>query len=224
MRRLATLFLLVALVAVGCDSGGPDPDPKPQVEPPTADFSADPTAVEVGGEVSFTADSENATSWEWDFGDGTTSEEQNPIHVYEEPGDYDVSLTATNDDGSETEMKLGYIEVKDERTFNIKYEADATFSECDVRYENESGGSTERTIEFDDRDDPWTLSLDITVRGEFRTEFARVRVSCYEFEANETASAKLYIDGEVFDEGEETGSSVSIRLSAALTLDGAEHY
>lgn len=310
MRRIATLFLFAVLFVAGCDSGGPDPDPEPQVDPPTAGFSADPTTVEVGGEVSFTADSENATSWEWDFGDGSTSssenpthayeeegsytvsltvsndagaedtetkedyitvdpeptppeadfeadqttaevadtvqftdnstndptswewdfgdgetsEEQNPILVYEEPGNYDVSLTATNDDGSDTETKLGYITVEAQRTFFVKYEVDATFPECDVRYDNESGGSTSRTINFDDRDDPWTLSFDITVRGEFSSEYAGMYVSCYEFDANETASAKLYIDGEVFEEGEETGESVSIDLDARLTLEGAEPF
>lgn len=32
------------------------------------------------------------TSWHWDFGDGTTSDEQNPFHVYAQPGTYTVSL------------------------------------------------------------------------------------------------------------------------------------
>ena len=36
-------------------------------------------------------------SWFWDFGDGNTSEEQNPIHVYENEGGYDVVLTITTD-------------------------------------------------------------------------------------------------------------------------------
>ncbi|PKL59815.1 MAG: hypothetical protein CVV33_05910 [Methanomicrobiales archaeon HGW-Methanomicrobiales-4] len=30
--------------------------------------------------------------WLWDFGDGNTSEDQNPIHTYLEPGTYDISL------------------------------------------------------------------------------------------------------------------------------------
>jgi len=31
--------------------------------------------------------------WTWDFGDGTTSTEQNPVHTYAFPGEYDVCLT-----------------------------------------------------------------------------------------------------------------------------------
>ena len=34
--------------------------------------------------------------WLWDFGDGNTSTEQNPIHIYERPGTYTVSLTVDN--------------------------------------------------------------------------------------------------------------------------------
>lgn len=39
------------------------------------------------------------TSWHWDFGDGATSSEQNPSHVYAQDGDYTVRLTATNNYG-----------------------------------------------------------------------------------------------------------------------------
>jgi len=49
-----------------------------------------------------------ATSWKWDFGDGTTSTEQNPIHQYKErpdrPGIYTVILTATDSTGTTSRM------------------------------------------------------------------------------------------------------------------------
>jgi PKD repeat protein len=37
----------------------------------------------------------NASTWAWDFGDGATSDEQNPVHQYAEAGAYNVSLTIT---------------------------------------------------------------------------------------------------------------------------------
>ena len=37
---------------------------------------------------------DNARSFEWDFGDGTTSTERNPMHIYAEAGSYNVKLTA----------------------------------------------------------------------------------------------------------------------------------
>jgi len=42
-------------------------------------------------------------SWHWDFGDGNTSIEQNPTHVYETPGNYTVTLNVTDDSGNASE-------------------------------------------------------------------------------------------------------------------------
>ena len=52
--------------------------------------------------VAFTNTSTNATTFSWDFGDGTTSSETNPAHTYQNDGQYTVILTATNDCGTET--------------------------------------------------------------------------------------------------------------------------
>ncbi|MDQ3052146.1 MAG: PKD domain-containing protein [Bacteroidota bacterium] len=49
--------------------------------------------------ATFTDQSVNAVAWFWDFGDGTTSTLQNPVHVYSNPGSYNVSLTITTSDG-----------------------------------------------------------------------------------------------------------------------------
>jgi gliding motility-associated-like protein len=43
------------------------------------------------------SNSRSITNWLWDFGDGKTSPEQNPVHIYELPGTYNVVLTATTD-------------------------------------------------------------------------------------------------------------------------------
>ncbi|MCB9235856.1 MAG: PKD domain-containing protein [Bacteroidia bacterium] len=41
-----------------------------------------------------------ATTWSWDFGDGTTSPQQNPVHIFPLPGTYVVCLSAANGCGS----------------------------------------------------------------------------------------------------------------------------
>jgi PKD repeat protein len=45
--------------------------------------------------VTFTITNPKSASYEWDFGDGQSSVEQNPVHVFEEPGTYTVKLTNT---------------------------------------------------------------------------------------------------------------------------------
>lgn len=62
-------------------------------------------------EVQFTDQSVFAESWEWNFGDGTGSSDQNPVHVYESDGIYTVSLTASNATGSTELVKTDYITV-----------------------------------------------------------------------------------------------------------------
>jgi len=52
-----------------------------------------------GLQAAFTALTHSAVSWSWDFGDGTTSTEKDPVHVYGESGYYLVTLTATDASG-----------------------------------------------------------------------------------------------------------------------------
>jgi len=52
-----------------------------------------------GKTVTFVNESTDATTYEWDFGDGTTSTEQSPVKVYADYGLYSVSLNATGEGG-----------------------------------------------------------------------------------------------------------------------------
>lgn len=78
---------------------------------PTAQFTASPTSGSAPLNVSFTNQSSDATSWLWNFGDGGTSTQQNPSHIYEDPGAYTVVLTAYNDCGNDLETKTAYVSV-----------------------------------------------------------------------------------------------------------------
>jgi PKD repeat protein len=75
---------------------------------PTADFTADERRGVKPFTVRFTdLSTGNPTSWKWDFGDATTSTEQNPVHVYQNEGSYDVTLTVSNSYGSDAMKKTG---------------------------------------------------------------------------------------------------------------------
>ncbi|MGD9936121.1 MAG: PKD domain-containing protein [Methanoregulaceae archaeon] len=63
--------------------------------PPTADFTANRTMGTAPLEVAFVANTTGATSWQWLFGDGGTSTERDPVHVYRAPGRYTVWLVAS---------------------------------------------------------------------------------------------------------------------------------
>lgn len=78
--------------------------------PPVTAFSASPL-ITCDGFVQFQDQSTNLPgAWSWDFGDGSTSTEQNPSHTYTALGTYTVSLTATNDFGSDTDTQNALVE------------------------------------------------------------------------------------------------------------------
>lgn len=82
-----------------CDDGSGSPN-----DPPTANANGPYTGV-IDVAVTFSSggssDPENTTlSFVWDFGDGNTSTEADPTHVYTAVGNYDVSLTVTDAGGA----------------------------------------------------------------------------------------------------------------------------
>jgi PKD repeat protein len=90
----------------------PPPPPPPA---PTASFTANPVTGEAPLFVNFTDTStDGPTSWQWDFTNNgsTDSTSQNPSGVeYATPGVYSVKLTATNEFGSDENIRVDYIEV-----------------------------------------------------------------------------------------------------------------
>jgi len=90
MRVALAILILVVAVVTSCA-------PSDSTIELAADFSADKTGVVVGQAVNFSDQSSgNPTQWLWDFGDGSTSTEQNPTHAYNTMGVFTVSLTVTN--------------------------------------------------------------------------------------------------------------------------------
>ncbi|MDP8221506.1 MAG: PKD domain-containing protein [Candidatus Stygibacter frigidus] len=80
--------------------------------PPDANFSATPLQGVMPLEVNFTnMSSGEVDSLFWEFGDGGFSTEINPAHEYQNSGIYTVSLTVYGPYGSDTEIKVDYVEV-----------------------------------------------------------------------------------------------------------------
>ncbi len=101
--------------------------------PPVANFSGTPTSVCAGSTVAFTDLSTNSpASWAWSFSGGTptTSTAQNPTVTYNTPGTYDVSLTVTNANGNDAEIKTGYITVNAASAVSVSIAANPSGAIC----------------------------------------------------------------------------------------------
>src|SRR3954467_6509485 len=94
--KAATFLILAGAWGCGSDGGGTGPNTNP-----TANFTA-PTCT-AGVACTFTDASTDPdgtiASRSWDFGDGTTSQDQNPSHTYLAAGPYTVVLTVTDNAG-----------------------------------------------------------------------------------------------------------------------------
>jgi len=94
---------------------GPAPAPKPPAPGPQslkAEFTAEPTSGPKNSTVQFTNQSTGSiNSWLWDFGDGATSIDPNPSHIYKDARTYTVSLTVNGPNGSDTITKSRFIKI-----------------------------------------------------------------------------------------------------------------
>ncbi len=102
-------------------------------------FNASATQVALGGSVNFTDGSfGDIVSWEWTFEGGTpaTSTQQNPSGiVYNESGDFDVTLTITDTNGnSETLTREAYIQVRE--SYNMQ---NGTVETCNALFYDNGG-------------------------------------------------------------------------------------
>ncbi len=85
----------------------------PNTNPPIVNFQANVTSS-CTGVIHFTdLSGNNPTSWLWNFGDGSTSTTQNPLHTYLSNGTFTVTLTATNTYGNNTQTLSAYITINE---------------------------------------------------------------------------------------------------------------
>lgn len=100
--RFFLLMGLASLVLVSSCKKDDDDDDNNTGKNPIASFQFE---VDQNNflQVAFTNYSQNATSYMWDFGDGNSSTDKDPVHTYADAGQYTVKLTAKNDAGASAE-------------------------------------------------------------------------------------------------------------------------
>jgi PKD repeat protein len=98
---------------------------------PLAAFDCSENSACAGASLMFTNESENASSFLWDFGDGITSTNENPSHQYNQPGLYTIKLIAYSSDGkSHIKVKEKSIEIFPEVI--LDFEVDSQIG-CDLQ-------------------------------------------------------------------------------------------
>jgi PKD repeat protein len=94
---------------------------------PTPDFSYSPSIPTTDDSVQFTDNSTDPDgkimAWNWDFGDGSTSYNQNPTHHYTNPGPYTITLRVTDDSGASDQKQITFV-VKQKPVASFTYTTD----------------------------------------------------------------------------------------------------
>ena len=175
MRSFIILLFITWLCPIGIWAQFKPSNPQePSAEPPYANFSFE--VYKLG--VKFDNYTRNASRYEWDFGDGTTSTEKNPEHVYQQAGDYLVKLKVFNGIGENEYSRTIYL--------SEDFSMHGTFT-LNANVEGVRNFQTLEALFTDLRDIPFTE--DITIQVESKQSFTLSGLSVSEI--TETIEQKL---------------------------------
>ncbi len=176
IKLLSVLFM--ALAYLGCDE---DDAVLPQVE---AQFTQ--TINQDTGVVSFLNTSTNTDTYSWDFGDGTTSTEVNPIKVYPS-GTYTVVLEASNVAGaSDTFEDTIVISIPEAIGFPI------SFDNANVNYNASVFGGT--TFQIVENPDPSGSNTEVSNVGELTNSGATFEGVAFDLDIDLSSNNAIVID------------------------------
>lgn len=204
---------------------------------PRANIDVSPLAC-IDEPVDFNDASCNADTYHWDFGDGNTSEEENPTHIYTTAGFYQVSLTATNECGED--MTVRTIEVVGFPVANASYvfdpsngctDLDVIFTNEQMPFENHSNATWDISPASG-----WIFSDTIFTENSWSNELTFFEPGIYEISltvANSCGSDEWIEEIEVFEAPSAAfsepwseciatpGTSINIDFSDYLSITGS---
>lgn len=195
--------------------------------PPVADFTADETTPETMEIVHFyDLSNYNPDTWNWSFSpstvtfiNGTGASSQNPEVTFDQQGTYDVTLTVTNQYGSDTEIKYGYVVVTDPVPFSLPWIEDfegvgpvTTFTENTSEINDLEYWSYEKTADGRLRFDAGSgyyysgsnaATLDAYPAGAFSINYLIASISLFDYSTCENLELSFYY----MNHGEESSSN-----------------
>jgi PKD repeat protein len=195
---------------------------------PTVDFTGAPVSGTAPHTVQFADKSVDATTWMWDFGDGSAASYlQNPSHTYTSIGLYNVTLTAANVYGAGTRTRPGYISVGGSYTpgwigtyFANETWTDPGRSRTDYRilFADSASGEVSDETNWPDGLLGQTESFSVNWDGYLRVN----RSDTYTFTLRSDDGSWLWIDeAQVIDNG---GLHSATNVSGAIALDPGYHH
>ncbi len=108
-----------------------------------------------GNAVSFANSSQNAFAYNWDFGDGTSSTEQNPMHTYAANGTYDVILTAQSqscdDDVNLQQVMIDAVGISELRTSLFEISPNPASNEVTIVASKDIGSGSFKLVDANGR-------------------------------------------------------------------------
>ncbi|GEM_PF-575144 len=127
-------FLLAAHVLDSCK------DRDPYIDPVDACFAFPTKTFKVGEVINFTNCSQYAYSYNWSFGDGSSSNDKHVQHTYNQPGTYSVLMTAYGETNDAQDVQQVVVEASTDLDLLVMYFlTDDPVSNCDVTlYANET--------------------------------------------------------------------------------------
>jgi poly(hydroxyalkanoate) depolymerase family esterase len=183
---------------------------------PTADIVTSDDIADVGQTVDFDGSGSSdpdgtIDSYEWDFGDGSTATGETASHAYDSTGNYDVTLTVTDDQGA-TGTATVTVQVCDG---NCPPKADIVASSTSVTTEDtvdfDAGGSSDADGSIDSYE--WDFQSDGTVDATGET-------ASHTYSSTGTYTATVTVTD---DDGATDSASVEITVESALYCGEAEN-
>ena len=174
---------------------------------PAVSFIANATSGNIPLSVQFTDTSTNAPlNWSWDFGDGATSTEQNPVHVYNDVGNFTVSLTTFNGTGNASLVMDEYVRAVNESSGSGEPVENSTLAGFDNFKTISISPSSDGTLT------DYQMSFDIDYESEMQEDFDDLR-----FVGEEGVLLPYWIE----DKTNSSSAKVWVKVPVISETDGA---